>query len=181
MNQLQRPTSNASPVFQRPARQKRDPPSREHRELLKYLQDWGIWTKEPREQIALVPSISGKILDGNAGERGSGMVYEIVVVDGESYAVKPDGGMSRLAQRRADEIRRQIRMREVNKAVRELTTKQHSVVYLTYAVDRKQKPRSMRDVAAIMNIHFSTVDEHLKAAYKNLIPKVFPQPVFQFV
>jgi len=175
--------NQSSPVFQRPQRQKRDPPSYEQKKLIEYLEDWGIWAREPREQTAIMPSIFGRIYDGQgaAGEHGVGMKYEIIILDGESTACKPDGGMSKLAQRRADEIRRQIRMREVNKAVRELTTKQHSVVYLTYAVDRKQKPRSMRDVAAIMNIHFSTVDEHLKAAYKNLIPKVFPQPVFQFV
>lgn len=139
------------------------------------LMEWGRWTQEPRRDFGRSSSPFGKIAEmhDNAGIHADGIRYEIISEGGETFSCPPDGGMSAEVERNAKALAFDIKCREIESAVSELSDAARRVVIATYVVPKRERVRSGRQAADKLGITQQAVHEHLENAHEKVSRRVY--------
>lgn len=125
------------------------------------LERYSAWRTGAPLEFPSRPTVEARILEmqENAGmPGGSGVKYPIYEVDGEVFSCAPDGGLGDLCDMLDGRMRYDRRMREVAEAVRRLPDRHRAVIEAIYHVERRERPRSVRVVAALMGIPRTAAD-----------------------
>lgn len=134
------------------------------------LREWAGWVHSPAYSAYPSSGVEYRILkeQENAGRRGDGMKFEIIEVNGESIACRPDGGMSQHAQRAGRQLALDNRCIETHKAIGFLPLALRQVIIRRWIrPDQRDKPLSFRDVGNLLEIPEETArDRHAKALTK---------------
>lgn len=142
------------------------------------LAHWGRWIQEPRHDITRSVSPSGNLVDQRnaAGSRGKGLHYDTLIVDGDAVQCRPDGGLSREVERRANVIAHNMRCIETHRAICDLPDEMRRAVIDKYVVRhgaRPGSPRSNAEVARRLGKSESTIHESLESAYTRLSERIY--------
>lgn len=101
----------------------------------------------------------------NAGIRGDGIASDMITMDGESVACRPDGGMADFCERHEKGMPYHIRARETAYAIHALPESLRVVVIEMYGVPSRERPKSDRAVADKMGLPRLEVIRRLERAY----------------
>ena len=101
----------------------------------------------------------------NAGIRGDGIRPDMIEVDGESIACRPDGGMAAYCGRNDKTLAFHIRARETAYAIMGLPEPLRVVVLEMYTVAQRERPKSDRTVAELLGLPRLEVIKRLERAY----------------
>lgn len=118
------------------------------------LKEYAEWRTQPTNHYAPTGSIFGRIaeMQDNAGARGSGIKPDIVVVDGEAVACRPDGGLSRTISRSGRQIAMDNRCVEVHELVRLLPNRHIPIFEAAYIGEHREVPRSDEETAERLKV-----------------------------
>jgi hypothetical protein len=94
--------------------------------------------------------------NAGAGAAGNGSRHDILVVDGESFSTRPDGGMARMAERLGQRIARDNRCREIHDLVCYLPVHHREVLRAAYG---GPEVRTVRAAAEMLGVSKATYCE----------------------
>lgn len=101
----------------------------------------------------------------NAGIRGDGIRADMIEVDGESIACRPDGGMTAFCEKFEKGMPFHIRARETAYAIYGLPEDLRVVILEMYRVPQRERPKSDRAVAEALSLTRLEVIKRLERAY----------------